>query len=126
MTTAPTTAPRKRTKLNVRVTERGHALIVELATAADITAAHMTRRMLAYAAQHMPAHWAPDRTGQPTTTAAALVHKLSVDVTTREADAIARRAARADVRTSHMARRMLAFAAARMPAGWVPGVAGRA
>ncbi len=118
MTTTPTSGPHKRTKLNVRVTERGHTLITELAAAADIRPAHMTRRMLTYAAEHMPPGWVPDRTGRP---GARLTHKLSVRITEREAGAIARRAARADVRPSHMTRRMLAFASARMPAGWVPG-----
>jgi hypothetical protein len=34
---------------------------------------------------------------------------------------IADRAGRADVPVSHMARRMLAYASAHMPEGWVPG-----
>lgn len=51
----------KKKKLSVRVSERGFALIADRAAAADVTPSHMVRRMLAYAAEHMPAGYVPGR-----------------------------------------------------------------
>lgn len=45
---------------------------------------------------------------------------LSVRVSETGYRHIADRAARADVEVSHMVRRMLAYASANMPEGWVP------
>ncbi len=48
----------------MRVSERGHELICERAAAADVTPSHMVRRMLAFAAEHMPAGYVPGRARQ--------------------------------------------------------------
>lgn len=45
---------------------------------------------------------------------------LHVRLTTEGKQRIEQRAERADVDASHMARRMLAYADAHMPDGWVP------
>lgn len=45
---------------------------------------------------------------------------LCVRVSESGYDHIEKRAGRADVPVSHMARRMLAYASAHMPEGWVP------
>jgi hypothetical protein len=52
----------------LRVTTRGHQLIVERAAAADVTPSHLMRRMLDYALRHMPAGYVPSR-GQQTSQA---------------------------------------------------------
>ena len=53
--------PTKKRKLSVRVSESGHKLICDRASAADVTPSHMVRRMLAFAAEHMPAGYVPGR-----------------------------------------------------------------
>lgn len=47
--------------MSVRVTESGYEHIATRATKADVTTAHMHRRMLDYAARNMPANYLPPR-----------------------------------------------------------------
>lgn len=44
---------------SARVSETGYRHIRDRAARADVTPAHMVRRMLAYAAVHMPEGWVP-------------------------------------------------------------------
>lgn len=56
---------KKTKRISVRVAEAGDDYIRLEAQYADITPSHMTRRMLAYAREHMPRGWVPARgTGQ--------------------------------------------------------------
>ncbi|WP_285475211.1 hypothetical protein [Actinoplanes sp. NBRC 101535] len=47
--------------LSVRVGQDGYQHIEGRAGRADVDVSHMVRRMLAYAAQHMPEGWVPPR-----------------------------------------------------------------
>lgn len=47
--------------LSVRVGHNGYRHIADRAQRADVTVSHMHRRMLAYAALHMPEDWIPGR-----------------------------------------------------------------
>ncbi len=49
----------KKRKASLRLTEDGYAHIERRAAKADVTTAHMHRRMLAYSAIHMPENWVP-------------------------------------------------------------------
>lgn len=52
--------PAKR-MLSVRVGDNGYQHIVDRAERADVDMSHMVRRMLTYAAQHMPEGWVPSK-----------------------------------------------------------------
>lgn len=52
--------PSKRV-MTLRVTETGYEHIKQRAERADVDLSHMMRRMLAYAAAHMPEGWVPPR-----------------------------------------------------------------
>lgn len=54
----PTTTTKSK-KLSVRVSERGWQTICKRAATSDVTPSHMVRRMLTYAAEHMPATYTP-------------------------------------------------------------------
>lgn len=52
---------RKTRKVSVRITDTGYDHIAQRAHRADITTSHMHRRMLDFAARHMPANYVPPR-----------------------------------------------------------------
>ncbi len=64
--TPPRSTRRKDAKLRVCIPARAYKLVADRAAAADVTPSHFARRMLAYAARHMPTDWLP---GRPTRTA---------------------------------------------------------
>jgi hypothetical protein len=47
--------------MTLRVTDTGYEHIKQRAERADVDLSHMMRRMLAYAAAHMPEGWVPER-----------------------------------------------------------------
>ena len=56
--------PEQETKsrsVTVRINPDGYQAIADRAGRADVEIAVMHRRMLAYAAAHMPEHWTPQR-----------------------------------------------------------------
>ena len=50
---------KKTRKMSVRMTTEGADHIIRKAAKADVTPAHMHRRMLAFAAMNMPDNWVP-------------------------------------------------------------------
>jgi hypothetical protein len=64
------TDQQKRAKrvLTVRVSEDGYRHIADRAGQGDVDVSHMVRRMLVYAATHMPLNWLPPQTQPAETT----------------------------------------------------------
>jgi hypothetical protein len=54
--------------LTVRVSDDGYRHIVDRAQRGDVDVSHMIRRMLVYAATHMPMNWLPPHTQPAETT----------------------------------------------------------
>ena len=50
--------------LSARVSQAGYQYVEDLADEQDVTVSHMTRRMLMYAAGHMPRDWKPRKEQQ--------------------------------------------------------------